>query len=78
MGSPYQNDSMRRACNVCEEICSRKILHFSDYCEYGILVFGDDGIGLADEFKGKKRVEGWSFQITGGSFYYLQYNYFVK
>ena len=48
MGSPYQSDSMRRMRNVCEGICNRMI-HFSYYCKYGVLVFGDDGTGPADE-----------------------------
>ena len=30
--------------------------------------FGHDGTGPADEFKGTKRVQGWSRQIVGGGF----------
>ena len=64
---------------MCEGICNRMILHFSYYCKYGVLVFGDDGAGHADESKRTKRVQGWSRQIMGGEgFYYLQYYYFVK
>ena len=40
--------------------------------------FGDDGTGPADESKRTKRVQGWSRQIMGGDFYYLQYFYSVK
>ena len=57
MGFPYQSDSLRRARNVCEGICGRMILHFSYYCKYGVLVFGDDGTGSADESKKTKRVQ---------------------
>ena len=66
MGSPYQSDSMRHARDVCEGICKKMILHFSYYCKYGVLVFGDDGPGPADESKRTKRVQGWSRQIMGG------------
>ena len=66
MGSPYQSDSMRCACDVCENICNRLILNFSYYCKYGILVFDHDGTGPADESKRTKRVQGWSRQIVGG------------
>ena len=65
MGSPYQSDSMRHARDVCEGICNGMILHFSYYCKYGVLVFGDDGTGPADESKRTKRVQGWSRQIYG-------------
>ena len=78
MESPYQSDSMRRARNVCKGICNRKILYFSYYCKYGVLVFGDDGTGSADESERMKRTQGWPRQIMGGNFYYLQYYYFVK
>ena len=70
-----KSDSMH---HVCEGICNRKILHFSYFCKYEILVFGDDGTGPADESTRTKRVKGWSHQIMGGGFYYLQYYYFVK
>ena len=66
MGSPYQSDGMRHARDVCERFCNRMILHFSYYCKYGVLVFGDDGTGPADESKRTKRVQGWSRQIIGG------------
>ena len=78
MGSPYQSDSMRHARDVCQGICNGKILHFSYYCKYGVLGFGNDGTSLADESKKTKCVRGWSRQIMGGNFYYLEYNYFVK
>ena len=64
---------MHRARDVCEGICNRKILHFSNK---GFL--GYDGAGPADECKSTKRVQGWSRQIMGGDFYYLQYYNFVK
>ena len=66
MGSPYQSDSMHHARDVCEEIFDWIILHFSYYCKYGVLVFGDDGTGRADESKRTKRMQGWSRQIMGG------------
>ena len=46
-------------------ICNR-VIHFSFYCKYGVLVFGDDGTGPADESKRTKRVQGWYHQIMGG------------
>ena len=58
---------MRHVRDVCEGICNRMI-HFSYYCKYGVLVFGDDGTGPADESKRTKRVQGWSRQIMGGGF----------
>ena len=67
MGSPYQSDSMRHARDVCEEICN-KMIHFSYYCKYEVLVFDDDGTGPADESKRTKRIQGWSRQIMGGRF----------
>ena len=66
MGSPYLSDSMCHVRDVCEGICNRMILHFSYNCKYGVLVFGDDGTGPADESKRTKRVRGWSRQIMGG------------
>ena len=67
----YQSDNLRHAPDVCEGICNKMILHFSYYCKYGVLVFGDDGTGPADESKRTKRVQGWARQIMGGGFYYL-------
>ena len=78
MGPPYQTDSMRCARDVCEGICHRKILHFSYYCKYEVLIFGDDGTGPVDESNRTKRVHGWFRQIMARGFYYLQYYYFVK
>ena len=66
MGSPYQSDSLHHARYVCEGICNRMMLHFSYFCKYGVLAFGDDATGPADEFKKTKRVQGWSRQIMGG------------
>ena len=66
MGFPYQSDSMHHTRDVCEGICNKMILHFSYYCKYGVLAFGDDGTGPADESKRTKRVQGWSRQIMGG------------
>ena len=57
---------MYHAGDVCEGVCNGMILHFSYYCKYGVLAFGDDGTGPADESKGTKRVQGWSRQIMGG------------
>ena len=68
MGSPYQSDGMRRARDVCEGICNKMILHFSYYCKYGVLLFGDDGTGPADESNRTKRLQGWSRQIMGGDY----------
>ena len=67
MGSPFQSDGMCHPRDVCEGICNRMI-HFSYYCKYGVLVFDDDGTGPADESKRMKRVQGWSCQIMGGRF----------
>ena len=64
--------------DMCEGICNRKIPNFSYYCKYGILVFCNDGTGPANESKRTKRIQGWSRQIMGGSFCYLQYYYSVK
>ena len=71
MGSPYQSDSMRCACDVCEGIRNGMILNFSYYCKYRVLVFGDDGTGPADESKRTKRVQGWSRQIMGEGFFII-------
>ena len=78
MGSPYQSDSMHHVHDVCKGICHRKILNVLYYCKYGILFSGDNETGPADEFKRTKRVHGWSCQIMGEGFYYLQYSDFVK
>ena len=51
---------------VIEGICNRMIPHFLYYSKYGVLVFGDDGAGPADESKRTRRVQGWSCQIMGG------------
>ena len=68
MGFPYQSDNNHHPGDVREGICNRiiPVLHFSYYCEYGILAFGNDGIGPTDESKRTKRVQGWSHQIIGG------------
>ena len=65
MGSPHQSDSMPPARDVCEGICSRKLVHFSCHCKYGVLFFGDDRTGLAGESKRTKRILEWSRQIMG-------------
>ena len=49
-GIPVPSDSMRRARDVCEGICNRKI-PFSYYCKHGVLFFGTDGTGPADVSK---------------------------
>ena len=56
---------MRHAREVREEICNRMMLHFSYYCKYGVLAFGDDGTGPTEESKRTKRAQGWSRQIMG-------------
>ena len=66
MEFPYHSDIMHHARDVREGICNRMMLHFSYYCKYGILAFGDDGTGPIDESKRTKRVQGWSCQIMGG------------
>ena len=68
MGSLHQSNGMRRARDVCEGICNRKMLHCLYYCKYEILFFGDDVTGPAVESKSTKRVQGWSRQITRGGF----------
>ena len=67
MGSQYQSDSMRHAHDICEGICNRMI-HFSYYCNCGVLIFGDDETGPADESKTMKSVQRWFGQIVGGRF----------
>ena len=78
MRLPYQSDSMRRARDVCKGICNRKILHCLYYCKYGVLFFGDDETGPADESKRTKRVQGWFRQIIGRGFYYLRNNHIIR
>ena len=51
--------------DVFEGICNRMMLHFSCCCKYGVLAFGVDGTGPADESKRTKHVQGWSRQIMG-------------
>ena len=63
---------------VFEGICNKMMLHFYIYCKYGVLVFGDDWTGPANESKRTKCVQGWSRQIMETGFCYLQYYYFVK
>ena len=74
MGSPYQSDSMHHARDVSGGICNRMI-HLSYYCKYGVLVFGDDGTGLA---KGRNAFRDGLVKLWEGGFYYLQYYYSVK
>ena len=57
-GIPVPSDSKHHARDVCEGICNRMILHFPYYCKYGVLDFGDDGTGPADESKRTKHVQG--------------------
>ena len=38
---------------------TNRMIHFL-YCQHGVLVFGDDGTGTADESKMTKHVQGWS------------------
>ena len=59
---------MRHTRDVLEEICNRMIPHFSYYCKYGVLIFGDDDTSPADEFKRTKHVQGWSRRIMEGGF----------
>ena len=54
---------MRSALDVCERICDRKLLHFSYYCKYEVLFFGDHGKGPADESEKTQRIQEWSRQI---------------
>ena len=68
MGSPYQSDSMRRARDVCRGICNRMILHFSYYCKYGVLFFGDDKTGPADESKRTKQFRDGLVKLWEGAF----------
>ena len=48
-----------------------ELILFSYYCKYGVLGFGDDRTGPADESKRTKRVQGWSRQIMGGGFFII-------
>ena len=52
-------------------MCAKKFLIgryiFHMYYKYGVLVFGDDGIGPVDEFKRTKCVQGWSCKLWEGA-----------
>ena len=61
----HHNRIMRHGRNVCQGI-SNRMIHFSYYGKYGVLVLDDDGTGPADECKRTKRVQGWSRQTLGG------------
>ena len=44
--------------DVCKRISNRMMLHFLYYWKYGVLTFGDDGTGPADESKKDKTCPG--------------------
>ena len=77
MRSPYQSDSMRSARDVWEGICNRMI-HFSYYCEYGILVLVMTGHTLLVSPKEQNASRDGHVKLTEAGFYYLQYYYIVK
>ena len=77
MESPYQSDSLRRARDVCEEICNGMI-HFSCYCKYGVLVLVMTGQALLMSPKGRNASRDGLVKLWEGGFYYLQYNHIVK
>ena len=55
------------------------MLHFSYYCKYEVLVFGDDGQALLMSPKGRNASRDGLVKLWEGGFYYLQYYYyFVK
>ena len=71
MGSPYLSDSMCHVRDVCEGICNRMILHFSYNCKYGVLVFGDDGTGPADESKARNASRDVLVKLWEGGFFII-------
>ena len=77
MGSPYQSDSMRRGRDVREGICYRMI-YFSYYCKYGVLVLVMTGQALLMSPKGRNASRDGLIKLWKGGFYYLQYYYIVK
>ena len=77
MRSPYKSDSMRRARDVCEGICGRMI-HFSYYCKYGVLVLVMMGQALLMSPKGQNASRNGLVKVWEGGFYYLQYYYIVN
>ena len=78
MESPYQSDSMRHTCDVCEGICNRMILNFLYYCKYGILVLVMTGQALLMSPKGQNAFRDGLVKLWEEAFYYLQYYYTVK
>ena len=68
MESPYQSDSMRHTCDVCEGICNRMILNFSYYCKYGILVLVMTGQALLITPKGRNASRGGLVKLWEGGF----------
>ena len=77
MGSSYQSNSMRSERDVCEGICNRMI-HFSYYCKYGILVLVMTGQALLMCPKGRNASRDGFVKLWEGGFCYLQYYNFVK
>ena len=77
MGSPYQSDSMRRMHDGCEGICN-KMIQFSYYCKYGVLVLVMTGQALLMSPKGQNASRDGLIKLWEGGFYYLQYYSIVK
>ena len=67
MGSPYQNDGMLHARDVCEEIC--------DMGFWFLVMMGQT---LLMSPKGRNASRDGIIKLWEGDFYYLQYYYFVK
>ena len=77
-GISYQSDSMRRELDVCERICNKKLLHFSYYCECGVLFLVITEQALLMGPKGRNASRDGLVKLWEGAFYYLQYYQFVK
>ena len=77
MRSQYQSDSMHHAHDVCKGIRNRMI-HFSYYCKYGVLVLVMTGQALLMSPKGQNASRDGLVKLWEGGFYHLQYYYIVK
>ena len=69
----YRNRIIHRSIELIKAIYALYMhVHTND------VVIPADGAGSADESKRTKLVQGWSRQIMGRGFYYLQYYRFLK